>query len=757
MVNNSNFIIGDFPKFHPIIDKYNRLQFFKTIKRKIFEGEWVGGRWCPPELYYHVNLSTIQFLGGGRKVQGIGHPYLRDLEWIKSFVYAEACGFSGFIDDPVYTCLRTVQTMTVEEIYKEYCITLRGEKIEKNYKALFTNKGKLKKYYSAREYFWRTDMDNTFGKALYLNQARNVLDLESRGSGKSYWSASCIQHNILTDGARDYDEYLVGRKTKQFVSVSQTLVGAIEAKYSADLLSKVKFSLENLPGEIIVRLNNEDKTFPSPLMPKLGGSWEAGAKSPLHDMLSGSSIVHRTFADNPLAANGTRPTRAFIEEVGFVHSIQEILGAVEATQSNKETNKYLPIYMLGTGGYTTTGTALWLKEIFYNPEAYDCLAFEDTWENKGKIGYFVPATLGQNDFKEGPNLISNEARALKVIEAGREKAKRSNNKIKMLTTIINQPIKPSEVFMTIEGNFFPVEDLRTRLEYLESHPKLLDSTYKYEMQLVDGRVIPKLSDKPIIREFPLKKGINMDAAIEVFELPKRNNDGEVFTNRYIAGWDPIDNDDNLDSTQSLQSIIVFDTWTDRIVADYTARTYLANQFYEQGRRLLIWYNALCNYEQNLKGVYGHFMNKNSLHLLCDTPEILADRSLSNISTVANKSKGTRTNEKIIGFGEQEALSWLDPEQREGEPPVVRGIDTTSSVGLCRELIGYSRDINTDRVSALIMVMILRADRDRITNVSKTQSIKTKSSDTMWFKAYNKNFMAKPKMRMNNGSLDILGN
>src|SRR5690606_21916310 len=128
----------------------------------------------------------------------------------------------------------------------------------------------------------------------------------------------------------------------------------------------------------------------------------------------------------------------------------EILGAVEATQPNKQSNKYLPIYMLGTGGYTTTGTALWLKEIFYNPEAYDCLAFEDIWEQKGQICYFLPATKSQNDFKEGPNLISNEEKALASIEKARAKAKASNNKVKLLTEIINQPIKPSEVFLTME-------------------------------------------------------------------------------------------------------------------------------------------------------------------------------------------------------------------------------------------------------------------------------------------------------------------
>lgn len=737
MINNSDFLLKEIPKFHPLINKWERINFFRDVKRKIFEGEWSGGRWCPPELYYHVNLSTIQFLGGGRKVQGIGRPWFRDIEWEKAFIYSEACGFSGFINDPEYTCLREVQTMDADTIYKEYCLDNTGKKIEKNYKALFKEDGTLKKYYNAREYFWRTGMSSSFGKALYLNNAKNVLDMEGRSSGKSYWSSSCIQHNLLTDGARDYDEYLEGRKNKQFVSISQTLVAAIESKYSSDLLSKAKFSLEHLPGEVAMQINGEDKIFTSPLLPDLIGSWEAGAKSPLRDALSGSSIVHRTFMDNPLAANGTRPTRAFIEEVGFLSNVQEVLGAVEATQANRESNKYLPIYMLGTGGYTTTGTALWLKEIFYNPEAYDCLSFHDEWEGKGKIGYFLPATKGLTDFKEGPNLVSNVDRALKSIESAREKARKSNNKVKMLTTIINQPLTPSEVFMTIEGNFFPIEDLRARLEILESTPALVNQTYKYEMQLVDNKVIPKISDKPVIRDFPIKKGINMDCAIEVYELPVRMADGSIPTGRYLAGWDPIDTDGNDDSTQSLQSLWILDSWTDRLVAEYTSRTYLASEYYEQARRLLMFFGAQCNYESNLKGPYAYFSNKNSLHLLVDTPDILADKSIVTISKIGNKSKGTRTNEKVAQFGLDEILEWLEAQAYDREEGI-RNLDVLRSPQLIRELIGYSPQINCDRVSALIALMILRADRKKITDRSRTQSVKTKTSDPIWRKGFGNN-------------------
>lgn len=1100
MINNSDYIIKEIPKFHPIIQKFERITFFKEHKRRIFEGYWSGGRWCPPELYFHVNFSTIQFLGGGRKVQGIGRPWFRDIEWEKAFIYSEACGFSGFINDPEYTCLRDVQTSTPEDIYKDFCLDVHGNRIDNVFKALFKKEGILKTYKPAREYFYRTDMSSSFGKALYLNNARNVIDFEGRGTGKSFWASSCIQHNLLTDGARDYDAYLEGRKLKAFTSISQTLVGAIEAKYSSDLLNKAKFSLEHLPGEVVIHTNGEEKIFPSPLLPELVGSWEAGAKSPIRDALSGSSIVHRTFMDNPLAANGTRPTRAFLEECfakgtkvrmadlsikniedilvgdfvlgadglpkrvgrtvsgtdlmykisqkrgvdyivnskhllyleqrckiddikddgikiiraedfeligeyrkrttygkfsglinlerpkrnilridpyylgawlgdgfsdsqaivvnksldieiynycveyysklglrlsevpsaedgfynyelvnisgikkhgrtnvlktalrhynlinnkhipesylrgteqqrlqllagiidtdgsvgknttgttmnyeisvsrrrdlayqiafmarclgfdvhvnetstnlgynrkiidnhikyrisikgeiwripckvkrkqiqrwdktnevnstpitvtcigegeyfgitlaaakpsdrlflledntivhncGFIGPIQEILGAVEATQPNRMSNKYLPIYMLGTGGYTTTGTALWLKEIFYNPEGFDCLSFEDTWEGRGKIGYFLPATRGLNDFKEGPNFISNEDRALKTIEASRAQAQKSNNKVKILTTIINQPLTPSEVFMTVDGNFFPVEDLRARLQVIENNDLIINQSYKYEFQLIDNKVIPKMSDKKVIRDFPIKRGMDMDAPVEVFELPKRNGNGEIPFGRYIASWDPVEVDGNEDFSQSLQSVFVMDTWTERIVAEYTARTYIATDYYEQARRLFMYFNAICNYESNLKGPYAHFLNKNSLHLFCDTPEILSDKSMVKVSAVGNKSKGTRVNPSIISYGINGILAWLESPAYDREDGV-RVLDTINSPQLLRELISYSPQINCDRVSSLVLLMILKDDRQKITDVAKTQSIKTKASDPIWFKSFNKN-------------------
>ncbi|MCB1712963.1 MAG: hypothetical protein KDH96_10955, partial [Candidatus Riesia sp.] len=68
-----------------------------------------------------------------------------------------------------------------------------------------------------------------------------------------------------------------------------------------------------------------------------------------------------------------------------------------------------------TGGDMKGGGTRDAHEIFYNPTAYDCLQLEDTWEHRGKIGFFVPAYLGLNQYKN-ENGFTDEARAKKYLE-----------------------------------------------------------------------------------------------------------------------------------------------------------------------------------------------------------------------------------------------------------------------------------------------------------------------------------------------------
>lgn len=724
IINNDNFLVKDVPKFHPISQRYDRISYWKEEKRKCIEGSWSSGKWMPGPLYFFANYHTIRFEDEGGTSRRIGRPWLRDIDWEKAYVYEEATGFSGFSGDTLYTCDRKYGPE------KERAL---------KYGWITEDEAASKIYTPAREYLRKIHPAN-LGKPLYRNQAKNVIDLESRGGGKSYLASSMILQNFLFDGAYDYDIYLEN-KSKNEPLTSDTVVGAIESKYSDDLMKKVRLAMEHLPDKQTI--NGE--LFPSPFFVSYSGSMMPGKTL---TSATGTVINHRTFMDDPLAANGTRPNRAFLEEVGFMNNIVEVWGALESTQASAD-NKTLTIYALGTGGLTSHGAVQFTKDVFYNPEEYNCLAFDDIWENKGKIGYFVPATYTINKFKKGPNLITDEPKALEYVLEEIESAKKSGNRRKYMAEVINKPTKPSDIFLTVEGNFFPIEDLRIVLGELETNRRILDTSWKVQFYVKEGKVDWQMTDKPVLRNFPHRRGDILDTAIEIWELPKFEEGGRPPYGRYLASLDPVDNDGGDDVDHSLLSGFILDSWTDRIVVEYTGRTKITEDFYEQWRRCLIYYNALCNYERNLKGFYPHMKQNSSLTFLCDEPEILKEKGLvGGKSGIGNVLKGTHCTVPVENWGIELILNWLDQraygsneeQDEDEEATIVKNLHQIKSPSLVQELIAYNNQINADRVSSLILLMILREDRLQITKNSMLKTIKTVSQHNFWDRAYKKTNM-----------------
>jgi hypothetical protein len=728
MINNEQYIIKTIPKFHAISQRYDRLSFWKEQKKLCIEGCWIGGKWMPGTLYYYINFHTIRFEDESGASRKIGRPWLRDIDWDKAYMYEEAMGFSGFSEDSLYTCNRFYGPEKDRAI---------------KYGWLTENEISQKIYIPAKEYLRRLHPAH-LGKPLYKNQAKNVMDLEARGGGKSYWASALILHNFLFDGAYDYDVYLENRKMSEPLT-SDTVVGAIESKYSDDLVKKVKIAIDHLPDKQII--NGE--LYPSPLYVGYSGSFAPGKTI---TSSTGSVINHRTFMDDPLAANGTRPNRAFLEEVAFMNNIVEVVAALESTQASAD-NKNLVIYMLGTGGLSSHGAVIYTKEIFNNPEEFNCLAFDDVWENKGKIGYFLPATHTINKFKYGPNKITLEDKAKEYVEESIEIARKSGNRRKYMAEIINKPLKPSDIFLTLEGNFFPIDDLRERLGEIENNKRTLEASWKVEFYIVSGKVEWKLSGKPVLREFPHRRGDILDTAIEIYELPKMDSNDTIPYGRYLASLDPVDNDGGDDTEHSLLCGFILDSWTDRIVVEYTGRTRMTEDFYEQWRRCLIYFNAMCNYERNLKGFYPHMKNSNSLHYLCDQPQILMEKGLAKgEGAIGNQTKGTHCTTPIANWGLELILSYLgarayeqpyvDPDKPD-EAVYIKNLHNLKSPALIQELIAYNSEINADRVSSLVLLMILREDRLNLSKSAFSKKVDTVTKNKFWDKAY-KSFGQKNK-------------
>ena len=84
----------------------------------------------------------------------------------------------------------------------------------------------------------------------------------------------------------------------------------------------------------------------------------------------------------------------------------------------------------------------------------------------------------------------------------------------------------------------------------------------------------------------------------------------------------------------------------------------AEDLYELVRKVCLFYNAKCMYEQNLKGTFSYFSKCNCVHLLADTPEYLKDQQLITSIGTGNKSKGVRATVPIIKYGFRLIRDWL---------------------------------------------------------------------------------------------------
>jgi hypothetical protein len=384
--------------------------------------------------------------------------------------------------------------------------------------------------------------------------------------------------------------------------------------------------------------------------------------------------------------------------------------------------------------------------MFRNPGGFEALAFDDIWEGTGKIGWFFPAYYGMNEFKD-KNGNTNVEAAKKHIDKRREEKRKATDPSALALEMMNYPIKPSEMFLNAKGAMFPQAELKAHLGEVIANPhRYHDSHWHLELVWSDKGVLePKFVDAGALeKDFPIKDNKGRPGVIEVFEMPKKNAQGTVFPERYLQGTDTYDDDASV--TNSLGSTWILDTWTDRIVAEYTGRRG-AKEFYEICRKLNIWYRTTHNYENNKKGLYGYYENKNCTHLLCDTPESLKDVADITISKIGNKSKGTTASKPINAHGLRLILDYLLEPAYGEENPEILNLHKIRSIGLLRELINFDpKHGNFDRISALIMLMIIK--EDKVKTLEKRQQDKVDSLANDPF--FSRNFTTSNKIKSNFG-------
>lgn len=553
--------------------------------------------------------------------------------------------------------------------------------------------------------YWRFHcLDQASNGGLYNNfeGSQHMAELASRGKGKSYSLASILNHIFVVGENEEAHEKVKGIVTayqKEYLTKDGVLNKFVDmANFCATNTQFPRKRLKNSLQEM---------------------TWIMGYKDVELDIERGTqnTVLGVSSKDDESKLRGKRAAKILIEEFGTFPRLVDLYNVLLPSVQEGDI-VFGQIYMLGTAGDNESDFA-GAQEIMYNPKGYNMYALPNVFDkyNQGKpyFVFFFPGYVNRKGcYNE--NGVSDVIKALIEILMNRHRVKyNSTDPNTIIKTIAEVPITPAEAIVKAGINMFPVADLTERIGQLDANPTEYDDVYVGDLVFnKDGHVEYKPTSATPIRDFPHKDN-KIEGAIEMYQLPEIDrNTGKPYSDRYILGADPYDDDES--NTMSLGSIFVLDLWTDRIVAEYTGRPPFADDYYEICRKLCLFYNGRLNYEYNKKGLFSHFSTRNSLYLLTDVLDFLKEKQMMK-DGYGNKSKGTNASPAINAYARSRLRSWLlapvpimqtiDGEEKE---VMVPRLFTVRNRALLKELINYNSEGNFDRISAMGMLMLLREDR-----------------------------------------------
>lgn len=545
-------------------------------------------------------------------------------------------------------------------------------------------------------------------KFIYSEMARNnghhCAELASRSKGKSFSLASMIAKRFILGESRE-----VNREVKCLVTAYQK-----EYLTKDGILNKfqsyIDFAAQNteFPTRRLKSSLNEM-------------AWKMGyidldtntQKGTLNEVLGVSS------KDDESKLRGKRSVLIAIEEFGSFPNLLGLFGTLRPSVEEGDVT-FGEIYMQGTSGDNDSDFAA-AQELMYNPKGYNIQEIPNIYDKEGQgkryFSYFFPGYLNRKGCydKDGN---SDVVKALLEILMNRYTVKYNSTDLNAITKTISEiPVTPQEAIIRVQGNIFPVTMINERLNEIDNNPAFYDDIYVGKLvQNNNGEVVFRNTTDIPIRDFPTKDN-KVEGALEIYEMPIKQSDGKVNSERYILSLDNYENDTS--NTMSLGSIFVLDLWTDRIVAEYTGRPMFVDDLNEIARLLCFFYNGKLLYENNKKNTFAYFSKMNCLWKLEDTPEYLRQRQMVKNVGYGNTAKGVSAIPAVKNHGFTLIRDWLlkpvtilsptGPNNEEIEIQVPN-LHFVKNRALLKELSLFNPDINVDRIMSLVQLMIFREQK-----------------------------------------------
>lgn len=419
-----------------------------------------------------------------------------------------------------------------------------------------------------------------------------------------------------------------------------------------------------------------------------------------------SEIIAITFKDDPDKARGKDAKLVLLEEAGAFPNLKAAYNAIYPALTG---GSYITgqIVIFGTGGDMESGTVDY-ADMFYNPTAYKLMPFINIWDENADntvCGFFHPVTWNMEGFYDEQGNSDIEGATEYENERRREKLEASSSSTTVQQHIQEYPFCPSEAFLTVSTNNFPIVELRNQLNRVKSEKLQFKKGTPVYLERVDGKVQarPDLKKElvPIVDYKP--KVENLQGCPMIYEYPINNPPRGL----YKIGYDPYRQD--LSSGVSLAAIYVYKSthigsyYNNVIVAEYVGRPSEADDVNRVASMLAELYNAEIMHENEVTHVKNYFRRIKRLNQLAAQPDAVISKNVKN-STVA-RVYGIHMVDQLKDAGEKYIKDWLlevrDYDEH-GNP--ILNLETIYSIGLLEELIQYNRKGNFDRVMGLMMCM-----------------------------------------------------
>ena len=541
---------------------------------------------------------------------------------------------------------------------------------------------------------------------------KHMIVLKARRKGYSYKAGAMLARN-----------YFFVRNSKNFVFASQKeyLIGDGLLSKAWDFLSFI----DDHTAWTQPRLRDREMHKMSGYKKKVNGvEIEMGMKS---------QIMGVSLKDAPDKVRGKAGELVFFEEAG---SFPGLLKAWEVTMPTmRQGAKTLGMMIaFGTGG-TEGADFEAMEEIFYNPAAYDCMDYENIWDEGAmgtRCGYFIPIQKNLDGFidDEG-NSIENTA--VEYEKQMREKKKGAADAKSLDQYIAEHPFSPQEATLQVTANLFDVASLQEQYNNIKARSLHSIGTIGKLYYSKDGKIkfTPDGDIRQIIK-FPHRKDDDTTGGVVIYQAPYKNSEGHVPLNMYVICHDPYGQNQSADSTSLGAAYVLkrpnnISQPDDLIVASYVGRPSTQDEYNKNLFMLADYYGCKIGFENDRGEVIAYAKRHRKLHRLQEEFEMLDKKELR--SRNVKRQYGMHMTEARKRQGEIYIRDWLNTVRSTDEDKnQTLNLHKIYDPALLMELIKFNHKGNFDRVMALMIGMYHTRE---LYNAEVKEILEDNSSNT-WF-------------------------